>query len=105
MMNSCKAASTRSLVRCRNPDTQLALLDRLAGTDAAVAQYTEKLELLRAAHAQLAAIDALGNEKQRERLQALLDQVRSLPFLHVLYSGFPCTEPEPLAYIMPRCKT
>jgi len=90
-MNSCKDALTRYLVRRRNPDTQLALLDRLAGTDAAVAQYTEKLELLRAAHAQLAAIDALGNEKQRERLQALLDQVRSLPFLCILYRGFLCS--------------
>ena len=62
----------------RNPDTQLALLDRLAGTSAAVGQYTEKLEQLRVAHAQLAAIDALGNEEQRERLQALVDQVRLL---------------------------
>ena len=60
----------------RSPDTQLALLDRLAGTDAAVAQYTEKLEQLRTAHAQLAAIDALGSQEQRERLQALVDQAR-----------------------------
>ncbi|CAL5219355.1 g1171 [Coccomyxa viridis] len=60
----------------RNPDTQLALLDRLAGTDAAVSQYSAKLEQLRVAHAQLAAIDALGDFQQRARLQALVDQVR-----------------------------
>ena len=60
---------------CRNPETQLALLDRLAGTDAAVAQYAEKLEQLRGAHAQLAAIDALGSEEQRQRLQDLVNQV------------------------------
>lgn len=83
--------SPQIAVRCRNPDTQLALLDRLAGTDAAVAQYTEKLEQLRAAHAQLAAIDALGNEEQRERLQALVDQVgptlRPLDILRSTLSG------------------
>ena len=78
-------------MRRRNPDTQLALLDRLAGTDAAVAQYTEKLEQLRAAHAQLAAIDALGSEEQRERLQALANQVdptlRPLDILTLHLSG------------------
>ena len=62
-------------IACRNPETQLALLDRLAGTDAAVAHYAEKLEQLRGAHAQLAAIDALGSEEQRQRLQDLVDQV------------------------------
>ncbi len=35
-----------------------------------------RLEQLRAAHSQLAAIDALGSQEQRERLQALVDQVR-----------------------------
>ena len=66
---------------CRNPETQLALLDRLAGTEAAVAQYADKLEQLRGAHAQLAAIDALGSEEQRQRLQDLVDQVIT-PELH-----------------------
>ena len=68
-------ASTGAL-RCRSPDTQLALLDRLAGTGAAVGQYVGRLEQLRAAHSQLAAVDALGSQEQRERLQALVDQVR-----------------------------
>lgn len=74
-------SSSRDYLRCRDPDTQLALLDRLAGADAAVAQYAEKLDQLRAAHAQLAAIDKLGNEKQREKLQALVDQVSHFPHL------------------------
>lgn len=40
-----------------------------------MAQYAAKLEQLRVAHAQLAAIDALGSEEHRGRLQALVDQV------------------------------
>ncbi len=51
------------------------MLDRLAGTDAAMAQYAEKLEHLRGAHAQLAAIDALGSKEQRQRLQDLVNHV------------------------------
>ena len=69
-------------MRCRSPETQLALLDRLAGTEAALGQYVDKLEQLRAAHSQLAAIDALGSEEQRERLQALVDQVRCHQLVH-----------------------
>ncbi|BDA41836.1 DNA repair protein RecN [Coccomyxa sp. Obi] len=60
----------------RDPDTQLALLDRIAGTGEAVARYGLKLEELRGLVQQLAAIDALGSEQQRDQLQALVDQVR-----------------------------
>ncbi len=60
---------------CRDPDTQLALLDRIAGTGEAVARYGQKLEELRGLAQQLTAIDALGSKQQREQLQALVDQV------------------------------
>ncbi|CAL8460865.1 g396 [Coccomyxa elongata] len=60
----------------RDPDTQLALLDRIAGTGEAMARYGQKLEELRGLAQQLTAIDALGSEQQREQLQALVDQVK-----------------------------
>ena len=40
-----------------------------------MARYGRKLEELRGLVQQLAAIDALGSEQQREQLQALVDQV------------------------------
>ncbi|EIE25588.1 P-loop containing nucleoside triphosphate hydrolase protein [Coccomyxa subellipsoidea C-169] len=60
----------------RDPDTQLALLDRIASTGAAVARYGQKLEELRGLAQQVTAIDALGTKEQREQLQDLMDQVR-----------------------------
>lgn len=70
-----------------DPDTQLALLDRIASTGAAVARYGRRLEELRGLAQQLVAIDALGTEEQREQLQTLVDQVcrwqlRRLTILH-----------------------
>ncbi len=71
----------------REAGTQLALLDRLANTTGAAEAFGRRLEALRDAHARLAAIDALGSERQRARLQALVDQAsplsrcgRSLPY-------------------------
>lgn len=59
----------------RDPETQLELLDRLAGNGSAVAQFSGRLDELRSKQQQLAAIDALGSEEQRGELQALVDQV------------------------------
>lgn len=61
--------------RCRDPGTQLALLDRIGGTAPAAEAYGRRLEALRGAHSQLAALNALGSEAQRQQLQALVDQV------------------------------
>lgn len=41
-----------------------------------MAHYGQRLEELRGLAQQLAAIDALGTEQQRDQLQALVDQVR-----------------------------
>ena len=67
----------------RDPDTQLALLDRIAGTAAAAAAFGGQLRQLWELEAQLAAIDALGDEDERDALQALVDEV----------CGFPCLCP------------
>jgi hypothetical protein len=71
---------------------QLALLDRIAGTAGAAERFGARLEALRRAHAQLAAIDALGSAAQRQQLQALADQARRCPICRIfwtpLQSGF-----------------
>ena len=54
---------------------QLAVLDRIAGTQAAAADLGSQLRRLRALDAQLAAIDALGDEDTRATLQRLVDEV------------------------------
>lgn len=59
----------------RNSDVQLALLDRIAGTQAAAAEFGTRLRRLRELEAQLAAIDELGDEEERDALQALVDEV------------------------------
>lgn len=69
---------------CRDSDTQLALLDRIAGTQAAAAEFGGRLRRLRELDAQLAAIDALGNEDERDALQNLVDEVRSKPKQNVM---------------------
>jgi hypothetical protein len=60
---------------CRNSDMQLALLDRIAGTQAAAAEFGGQLRRLRELGAQLAAIEALGDEDKRDALQSLVDEV------------------------------
>lgn len=60
---------------------QVALLDRIAGTQAAAAEFGGRLRRLRELDAQLAAIDALGDEHERDALQALVDEVNSASFV------------------------
>ena len=60
---------------CRNSDTQVALLDQIAGTTAEASRFAAGLANLRAAEAQLTALDALGDEDARDELQALVDEV------------------------------
>lgn len=60
---------------CRNPETQVALLDRLAGTGPAAAVFGNTLTKLRDVRSQLAAVDALGDDDYRQTLQDLVDEV------------------------------
>ncbi len=62
----------------RNSDTQVALLDCIAGTAAQAARFGAQLRRLRDAEGGLAALDALGDQDDRDALQALVDEV-SLP--------------------------
>ncbi len=64
---------------CRNSDTQVALLDRIAGTAAGAARFGARLRRLRDAEGGLAALDALGDQDDRDALQALVDEVRRCP--------------------------
>ncbi|MEW5306991.1 MAG: hypothetical protein WDW36_009414 [Sanguina aurantia] len=57
----------------REPATQLAMLDRLAGTAALVAAFGEALACLRAVEARLGELDELGDEGEREALQKVCD--------------------------------
>lgn len=60
---------------CRNPETQVAMLDRLAGTGPAAAAFGNTLTKLRDVRSQLAAVDALGDDDYRQKLQDLVDEV------------------------------
>ena len=62
---------------CRDSDMQLGVLDRIGGTQTAAANFGSQLRRLRALDAQLAAIDALGDEDTRSTLQRLVDEVRA----------------------------
>jgi hypothetical protein len=57
---------------------QLAVLDRIAGTQAAAADLGSQLRRLRALDAQLASIDALGDVDTRDALQLLVDEVHAM---------------------------
>ncbi|KAK9819715.1 hypothetical protein WJX72_001582 [[Myrmecia] bisecta] len=59
----------------RDSETQLALLDRIAGISGLTARFAQKLQQLRQAEAQLAAIEALGDEDERDAMQAMVDEV------------------------------
>lgn len=63
----------------RDPDTQVALLDRIAGSAAAAARFGSRLRRLRALEAEAAQLAALGGAKQRAALQAMVDQVCCYP--------------------------
>ncbi len=52
----------------------MALLDRIAGTSDRAARFGAQLLRLREAEGGLAALDALGDEDDRDALQALVDE-------------------------------
>ena len=80
-MSSCSGTLTPRLPHIysvnllRGSDTQIALLDRIAGTAGASARFGADLQALREVEAQLAAIDALGDEDERNAMQAMVDEV------------------------------
>lgn len=65
-----------SLLRRRDSDTQVALLDRIAGTSSQAQRFGGTLRGLREAEAQMEALEALGDEDARDELQAFADEVR-----------------------------
>ena len=65
------------LLGLRDSGTQVALLDRIAGTGAQAQRFGGALRRLREAEAQLEALEALGDEDARHELQAFADEVPS----------------------------
>ena len=63
--------------QCRDEQTQLALLDRIAGTTVKAAAFGACLDTFRQTESQLKAIASLGTEEEREDLQATIQEVRS----------------------------
>ena len=61
---------------CRDSTTQLALLDRVAGTQAAAAKFGAQLQQLQQVQRQLTDIAAVGDEEEREELQQIILEVR-----------------------------
>lgn len=59
----------------RDPGTQVALLDRIAGCGGAAARFSGALRRLRALEAEAAQLARLGGAKERGALQAMVDQV------------------------------
>ena len=72
------AISTHIRIWRRDSNTQLALLDRIAGTVGEAQLFGLCMRELREAEAQLALLEALGDEDARGELQALADQVGSM---------------------------
>ena len=62
---------------CRSSGTQLALLDRIAGTSADARLFGARLQQLHSLREQLRAVEALGSEDARDQLQHLVDTVGS----------------------------
>lgn len=60
---------------CRDSVTQLALLDRVAGTSGLVASFAAGVQSLRQMEQQLADIASLGDEEEREELQDMITEV------------------------------
>ena len=60
---------------CRDSITQLALLDRVAGTQAAAAKFGNQLQQVREVEEQLADIATLGDEEERDELQQMIEEV------------------------------
>lgn len=63
------------LLLCRSAGTQLALLDRIAGTSAHARLFGARLQQLHSLREQLQAVEALGSEDARDQLQHLVDTV------------------------------
>ena len=59
----------------RDSTTQLALLDRVAGTQAAAAKFGTQLQQLQQVQQQLTDIAAVGDEEEREELQQIILEV------------------------------
>ena len=70
---------------CRDPETQLQLLDGIAGTTQAAAAFGEQWAQLKRLREQVAAAQELADPAEREAKQALFDEV-SILFL-VLAAG------------------
>ncbi|GFR51418.1 hypothetical protein Agub_g13706 [Astrephomene gubernaculifera] len=62
----------------REPDLQLALLDRIAGTGPLADSYCSLLGRLRAVEGRLDELDELDDEEERGRMQKLVDAVAKL---------------------------
>ena len=60
---------------CRDSTTQLALLDRVAGTSGLAANFAVGVQSRRQMKQQLADIAALGDEEEREELQDMITEV------------------------------
>ena len=64
----------------RDSATQLALLDRLAGTSGLAASFASGLKSLRQMEQQLADIALLGSEEERDELQDMISEVNAEQF-------------------------
>ena len=62
-------------MQCRDSATQLALLDRVAGTRAGAAKFGNQLQQVKEVEEQLADIATLGDEEERDELQQMIEEV------------------------------
>ena len=73
---------------CRDGATQLAYLDRIAGTSGSAASFASGVHSLRQMEQQLADIANLGDEEEREELQEMITEVKhDTAFTHVQTSN------------------
>lgn len=62
-------------VFCRDSDSQVALLDELAGTERLANSFGRKLSELHQVQAELRALDELGDETARSHLEQMVQRV------------------------------
>lgn len=72
---ACGRSFRQTHIVCRAGATQLALLDRVAGTSGLAASFAASVQSLRQMEQQLADIALLGDEEEREELQELITEV------------------------------
>lgn len=60
---------------CRDSATQIAMLDRIAGTTSQAAAFGGSLHTLRQMEQQLADFASLGNEEERNEVQHMIQEV------------------------------